>query len=58
MLKFLLGVLVGAAAIWIYNFFQGSEDISWEQPLTTGEPATSSYNGPSTTETVASATGS
>lgn len=42
MFKFLLGVLVGAAAVWIYQFFKG-DDVSWEQPFSTS--GTTSYSG-------------
>ena len=42
MFKFLLGVLVGAAAVWIYQFFKG-DDVSWEQPFSTS--GATSYSG-------------
>lgn len=42
MFKFLLGVLVGAAAVWIYQFFKG-DDVSWEQPFSTSGATT--YSG-------------
>jgi hypothetical protein len=43
MVKFLLGVLIGAAAVWIYQFFKG-DDVSWEQPFSTSTTDSTAYS--------------
>ncbi len=48
MVKFLLGVLIGAAAVWIYQFFKG-DDVSWEQPFSTSTTDSTTYSGASAT---------
>ena len=53
MVKFLLGVLIGAAAVWIYQFFKG-DDVSWEQPFTTSGVDSNAYSGATTTPASAS----
>jgi hypothetical protein len=43
MVKFLLGILIGAAAVWIYQFFKG-DDVSWEQPFSTSTTDSNAYS--------------
>jgi hypothetical protein len=45
MLKFLLGVIVGAAGFWAYRFWKGGDDLSWDQPYSTSGVGANSYGG-------------
>jgi hypothetical protein len=55
MVKFVLGVLIGAAAVWIYQFFKG-DDVSWEQPFSTSTTDSNAYGSVSSTPASSSST--